>query len=454
MLKNYLEFKEKLTELFEKRLFASIKEVLENTLPADIAQYCSESDEKQVLLLFKIMPKDTSAEVFSYLDSNLQEQIFTNASDRQINEILEELSTDDAADALSEMPANLVKRVLKTANSQTRGRINKFLNYPDNVVGSIMTSEYTTLGSKMTVEEAIGYIRNVAISKETVYTCYVLGERRSLIGVMELCDLLAEKDDSKPLHEIMETNVIKVLASDEKKEALRLTKKYDLNALPVVDSEDRLVGIVTVDDVVDVMEEEATKEIEQMAAVSHVDTPYLGTSVFSIVKARIPWLIILMAAGMLNGIILGRFEAAIASLPVLVTFMPMLTGTGGNCGSQTTATVIRAMSLGEIGIADFFKVLWKETRVALLVGLIFGAVNFARIYLFEANLYGLRTGLVLGISMVFTVLIAKAMGAVLPLLAKKARLDPAVVASPLITTIVDALSLIFYFGLATRLFKV
>ena len=406
-----------------------------------------------VLLLMKVMQKDVAADVFSYLDSDMQENIFKNASDEEIAQILKELSTDDAADALSEMPASFVKNILKNADAVTRGRINTFLNYPENSVGSIMTSEYTVLKSHMTVGEAIEYIRRVAPDKETVYTCYVLGERRKLIGVIELREILSCRDDFETVENLMETNIVRVYTSDDRTQAARLTKKYDLNALPVVDSEEKLVGIVTVDDVVDVIEEEATKDIQQMAAIAHVETPYLKTSVFSLVKARIPWLLVLMLAGMLNGVILGEYEAAISALPIFVTFMPMLTGTGGNSGSQTTATIIRAMSIDELRLRDSLKVMWKEIRVALIIGVVFGIVNFARIYFFTDDPDRVMIGAVLGISMVFTILMAKSLGAVLPLLAKRINLDPAVVASPMITTVVDAVSLVFYFNFAMLLLE-
>ena len=448
MRENYIDFENEMNNLLSKHNFAEIRELMNETPPADAAEYLENQPVVTVLKLMKVLPKDLMADVFSYFEPERQEDIFKNASDEEIAALLEELSTDDAADALSEMPANFVKKILKNADAETRGRINSFLNYSEDSVGSIMTSEYTSLRAAMTVGEAIEYIRRVAPEKETVYTCYVLGERRALIGVIELREILSCRDDFEIIDNLMETNIIKVCTSDDRTEAARLTKKYDLNALPVVDSEEKLVGIVTVDDVVDVIEEEATKDIEQMAAIAHVETPYLKTSVFSLVKARIPWLLVLMLAGMLNGVILGEYEAAIAALPIFVTFMPMLTGTGGNSGSQTTATVIRAMSLDELRLRDSLRVMWKEIRVALIIGLVFGVLNFARIYFFTNEPDRVMIGLVLGISMIFTILMAKSLGAVLPLLAKRIKLDPAVVASPMITTIVDAVSLVFYFNLA------
>ncbi len=451
MKENFELFKTQMDEFLENRLFHKIRELVEDTPEADTAEYLETLEAKIALLVIKVLPKDLSADVFSYLSTDFQEQIVGIASDEEIRKIIEELSTDDAVDMLEEMPANLVERVLKNANASTRDEINRFLNYPEDSVGSIMTSEYTSLKAGMTVHEAIEYIRKVSYHKETVYTCYVLGARRLLEGVIELSEILGCRDDDEIIENLMETNVVKVTTKDDRQEAVRLTQKYDLFALPVVDSEDRIVGIVTVDDAMDVIEEEATKDIEQMAAIVPTQDEYLKTSVFSHVKSRIPWLFVLMIAGMLNGLILGKYELAISALPILVTFMPMLTGTGGNSGSQTTATVIRAMTLDEISLRDSFRVMWKEVRIALIIGVIFGVVNFGRIYFFTDDPDRVMIGLVLGLAMIFTIFMAKTLGAFLPLLAKTVKLDPAVVASPMITTIVDVVSLMFYFGLAMML---
>lgn len=448
MRENFELFESTMEELFTSRRFKEMRELIENTPEADTAQYLQSLDAKNVLLVMKIMPKDTAADVFSYFDSEFQEEIVGIATDEEIKKLIEELSTDDAVDMLVEMPANLVEKVLKNATAQTRTEINSFLNYPEDSVGSIMTTEYASLKATMTVGEAIAHIRRISYHKETVYTCYVLGNRRELEGVIELSEILGCKDDDELIENLMETNVVKVGTQDDREDAAKLTQKYDLFALPVVDSESRLVGIVTVDDVVDVIEEEATRDIEQMAAILPPENTYLKTSVFSHVKARIPWLFILMIAGTLNSMILGKFEAAIAALPVLVTFMPMLTDTGGNSGSQTSAMVIRAMTLDEITIKDAFKVMWKEIRIALTIGVTFGVLNFARIYLFTDDPDKLLIGIVFGCAMMFTIFIAKTLGAVLPILAKTIKLDPAVVASPMITTIVDVVSLMFYFNFA------
>ena len=448
MRENYEAFENEMHELWAGKNYKKIRELVEDTPEADIAEYLQTLEAKTALLVMKIMPKDLAADVFSYIEPDYQEQLVGIASDEEIKKLIEELATDDAVDMLEEMPANLVQKVLRNANANTRAEINRFLNYPEDSVGSIMTSEYASLKATMTVREAIEHIRKIAYNKETVYTCYVLGIRRKLEGVIELSEILGCRDDEEIIENLMETNVVKVTTNDDREEAVRLTQKYDLVALPVVDSEERLVGIVTIDDIVDVIEEEATKDIEQMAAIVPTETPYLKTSVFSHVKARIPWLFVLMLAGMLNGVILGKYEVAISALPLLVTFMPMLTGTGGNSGSQTTATVIRAMTLDEISLRDSFRVMWKEIRVALTIGVIFGVLNFGRIYFFTDDPDRVMIGLVLGLAMIFTILMAKTLGAFLPLLAKRIKLDPAVVASPMITTIVDVVSLMFYFKLA------
>ena len=448
---NFEAFESEMNALLENRSYKKMRELIDEMPEADTALYLETLEPKNALLILKTMPKDLAADVFSYLDSDYQESIVEISTDEELKKLIEELATDDAVDMLEEMPANLVERVLKNANANTRAEINRFLNYPEDSVGSIMTSEYASLKASMTVGEAIEHIRKIAFNKETVYTCYVLGARRKLEGVIELSEILGCRDDEETVENLMETNVVKVTTNDDREEAVRLTQKYDLVALPVVDSEERLVGIVTIDDVVDVIEEEATKDIEQMAAIVPTEDTYLKTSVLSHVKARIPWLFVLMLAGMLNGVILGQYELAISALPLLVTFMPMLTGTGGNSGSQTTATVIRAMTLDEISLKDSLRVMWKEIRVALTIGVIFGALNFARIYFLTDDPDRMMMGVVLGCAMIFTILMAKTLGAVLPLLAKRIKLDPAVVASPMITTIVDVVSLMFYFKLAMAL---
>ena len=451
MDKNYESFKERMDALVEAKNYRAIRPLAEEMQEADIAEYLSGLDISKALPVFRTLPKELAADVFSYFEPDVQENFITSVTDEEIRRIIEELSVDDAVYMLEELPATVVKRVLKNAANDTRSELNRFLNYSDDSVGSIMTSEFTDLKSSMTVGEAIEYIRRVGSEKETIYTCFVISPSRVLEGVIELCDILKCRDDSVKIDELMDVNVIKVTTSENKEEAAKLFSKYDLVSLPVVDSENRLVGIVTVDDIVDVIEEEATKDMEQMAAMQHIETPYLKTGIMTIVKARLPWLFILMIAGMINGAILGKFEAAIAAIPLLVTFMPMLTDTGGNSGSQATTTVIRGLTTGDLKPHDVFKILWKEIRVAVIVGTIFAAVNFLRIVLFTNDPDRILIGFTVAVAMVFTILLAKSLGAVLPVLVQKLHLDPAVVAAPMITTVVDAVSLTVYFRLAMTL---
>ena len=446
-----LDRKDEFDMLLAARNYKKLRFELEQYPCADIAEYFSLSAITSILPVFRLLPKELAAEVFSYFEPETQSDFVSSITDEEITQIIDELSVDDAVDMLEEMPASLVRRILKNVSVSSRKELNTFLKYPDECVGSIMTSEYTSLHSSMTVDEAIRYIRNVSDEKETIYTCYVTGARRELEGVLELSDILRCKDDSILIEEIMYREVVSVTTSDNKEGAANLFDKYDLYALPVTDSENRLVGIVTVDDIVDVIREEATKDIEQMAGIGYVETPYLKTSTFSLVKARIPWLLVLMLAGMLNGAIMGSYEAAISAIPLLVTFTPMLTGTGGNSGTQAATTVIRALTTGEIELRDFFKVFLKELKVAIFVGFIFAAVNFGRIILFSNDPDKTMIALVVSIAMLVTVLLAKSLGALLPLAAQKMHLDPAVVASPMITTVVDAISLLVYFQLANVL---
>ncbi len=446
-----LEEKERFDLLAEQRNYRQLRHELEEYPSADIAEYLALSEIQKALPVFRMLPKELAAEVFSYFEPETQSDFISSVTDEEIRRIIDELSVDDAVDMLEEMPAGVVKRILKNVSHDSRKELNAFLKYPDHCVGSIMTSEYTNLNSSMTVSEAINYIRTVSDEKETIYTCYVTNARRVLEGVLELSDILRCRDDDEIIGNLMIKNVISVTTTDDKEESSLLFDKYDLYALPVTDSENRLVGIVTVDDIVDVIREEATKDIEQMAGIGYVETPYLKTSTFSLVKARIPWLFILMLAGMLNGAIMGSYETAIAAIPLLVTFTPMLTGTGGNSGTQAATTVIRALTTGEIEIKDFLRVFWKELRVAMCVGTIFAAVNFGRIVLFSDDPDKIMIALVVSAAMLVTVLLAKSLGALLPLAAEKMHLDPAVVASPMITTVVDAISLLVYFQLANVL---
>ncbi len=445
--KNY----ETLEKLAELRKFQEMKLILESMPTADIAEFIEECSITEAIAIFRSLKKDISVEVFSYFSAEMQESIISKISDKEISNIIEELYVDDAVDMLEEMPAFIVKKVLKNASASTRSTINRFLNYPQDSVGSIMTAEFTDLYDEMTVADALSRIRCVGEDRETVYTCYVICKTtRVLEGVISVKDLLRAKD-SDLISDMMETNVIKVSTTEEKQNVINLFSKYDLISLPVTDNENRLVGIVTIDDVMDVIEEETTKDIEQMAAIipSDSDTPYLKTAAFTMAKSRIVWLSLLMLAGMITGGILSEYEQAVSALPILVTFIPMLTGTGGNSGSQSSTMIIRGMTLGEINTKDIFKVLWKETCVALLCGGALSLLNFIKVILFNPGEY--MIALTITLAVFFTVILAKATGAVLPIVAKLLRLDPAVMAAPLITTIVDASSLIIFFNIANML---
>ena len=440
---------EVLLELIEKKEYHKLRAVLAEMNEVDVAQFIEEElpDEKQPVV-FRMLPKEMAADVFSELPGEVQENIVMAITDKELSFIVEDLYVDDAVDMLEELPANVVKRVLKNATPATRSLINQFLQYPDNSAGSIMTAEFTDLRKGMTVADAIAHIRRTGEDRETVYTCYVVGERRMLEGVLSVKDLLLSSDD-KLIEDIMDADVISVTTTDDREEAARLFSKYNLLSLPVVDKEKRLVGIVTVDDAVDVMEEEATEDFEKMAAMHPSERPYLKTGVFTLAKNRIVWLLVLMISAMITGGILESFEAAIATMPLLVSFIPMLTDTGGNAGSQSATMVIRGMALGEVRTGDLFRVLWKELRVAMLVGVVLASVNYLRLIITYPGQE--MVALTVSISMLLTVILAKAVGGVLPILAKVCHFDPAIMASPLITTIVDAFALIIFFNIAKTL---
>lgn len=435
-----------ITQIYSIRTAA---EALADMNEVDVAQFIEEElpEEKQPVV-FRMLPKEMAADVFSELSGEVQENLVMASTDKELSFIVEDLYVDDAVDMLEELPANVVKRVLKNATPATRSLINQFLQYPENSAGSVMTAEFTDLRKDMTVADAIDHIRRTGEDRETVYTCYVLGERRVLEGVVSVKDLLLNSDDRR-IADIMDDDVISVVTTDDREEAARLFSKYNLLSLPVVDKEKRLVGIVTVDDAVDVMEEEATEDFEKMAAMHPSERPYLKTGVFTLAKNRIGWLLVLMISAMITGGILEGFEAAIATMPLLVSFIPMLTDTGGNAGSQSATMVIRGMALGEISTSDLLRILWKEVRVALLVGVALAGVNYIRLILTYPGQE--MVALTVSISVLLTVILAKAVGGVLPILAKICHFDPAIMASPLITTIVDAFALVIYFNIAKAL---
>ena len=439
---------EELLDLAEKKQYLKLKERLVDLNEVDIALFIEELDSEKTVVVFRMLPKELATDVFACLPVEKQQHIINSITDRELNFIMDDLFVDDAVDMLEELPATIVKRVLQNASPDTRKLINQFLKYPENSAGSIMTAEYVGLKKRMTVEQAFAYIRKHGVDKETIYTCYVMDDKRHLEGVVTVKDLLMNPYETV-IGEIMDTRVIKAVTTEDREEVVDTFNKYDLLSLPVVDQEDRLVGIITVDDAVDVMEQEATEDFEKMAAMAPSEKPYLKTGVFSLARHRIVWLLVLMISGMITGGILGRYEAAIAAMPLLVTFIPMLTDTGGNAGSQSSTLVIRGLAVNEITLRDFPRVLWKELRVSLLVGVVLSAVNFVRLILTYPG--SEMVALTVALTMLCTVIVAKTIGGVLPLIAKACRMDPAIMASPLITTIVDAVSLVIYFAVAHRL---
>lgn len=436
---------EALLQLAAEKKYRQLKDALLELNEVDIASFIEQLELERSAIVFRMLPKAMSAEVFAELEPELQEHIINSITDRELSEIVEDLYVDDAVDMLEEMPATIVRRVMQNTKPETRKLINQFLNYPENSAGSIMTAEYIGLKAAMTVEESFSYIRKHGIDSETIYTCYVMGPKRQLEGVVTVKDLLMNPYEAL-VGDIMDENVIKVTTTMDQEEVVDLMNKYGLLSMPVVDSEDRLVGIITIDDVMDVMEEEATEDIEKMAAMLPSEKPYLKTGVFELAKNRIPWLLFLMLSSTLSGAILTRYENAFAAIPLLVSFTPMLMNTGGNSGSQSSAMIIRGMSVGEIEPKDVLKVIWKEVRVGLIAGLVLAVANFIRLMIqYPGNT---MISLVVVLSVFVTVVIAKSIGCTLPIAAKVLRMDPAIMAGPLITTIVDAVSLIVYFNLA------
>ena len=447
-----------LRKLLGEKKYSTLRDILVTMNPADIAAIFDEMEEDRLPLLYRLLPKELAADVFVEMDQEAQELLIRGFSDSELKEVIDELFVDDAVDIVEEMPANVVRRILSQADPEMRKSINEILRYPEYSAGSIMTTEYISLRPKMTVAEAITRIRRTGIDKETIYTCYVTKDR-TLIGVCTVKDLLLCEDDEQTIESIMHTNVISVSTHDDQEEVAQMFSKYNFMALPVVDAENRLVGIITFDDAMDVMEEEATEDIEKMAAIIPSEKPYMSMSPFEIWKNRIPWLLLLMVSATFTGMIISHFEDALQALVVLTAFIPMLMDTAGNSGSQASVTVIRGLSLNELDFSDIFQIIWKEVRVAVLCGLTLAAACFLKIYLVDNLLLQSFVGvdrkfLVIGvicITLSITVLFAKVVGCVLPLVAKKLGFDPAVMASPFITTIVDALSLLVYFGVA-RLF--
>lgn len=436
---------EEIVELLEQNKLAELKEILINENPIDIADVFEEFPKEKYLIIFKLLPKDFSSEVFSYLSPEKQQEVIENITDDEIKFIVEDMYLDDTVDFIEEMPANIVDKILKNTSSDKRKLINQMLKYPENSAGSVMTVEYISFKDNYTVKQAIDYYRKVAIDKEETDICFVTDTKKKLVGIISLKTLILSKDDSY-IQDEMDTNFVSVLTLDDQEEIAALFRKYDLTTMPVVDHEDRLVGVITVDDIVDVIDQENTEDIQKMAAMNPSDEEYLKESVISLAKHRILWLLVLMISATFTGLVIKKYEDILQSAVYLATFIPMLMDTGGNAGSQSATLVIRGIALEEIEFSDIFRVIWKELRVSILVGFILSAVNFIRIYYFTRS--GLETSLVVAISMFLTVIMAKVVGGVLPLVAKSLKIDPAIMASPLITTIVDTAALIIFFKLS------
>ena len=441
--------------LTQQKKYSALRDILVTMNPTDIAFLFDDLEEHTLPLLFRLLPKDLAAETFVEMEAESQELLIRGFSDSELKEVVDELYVDDAVDLVEEMPANVVKRILRQADAETRKLINDILKYPEDSAGSIMTTEFIELRPSMTVADAIKNIRRNGLDSETINTCYIVDEGKHLCGTISIRDLILSEDD-RILSDIMEENVISVSTMTDQEEAISVISKYNFTVLPVVDGETRLVGIITVDDAMDVMEDEATEDIEIMGGVTPVDKPYLRTGAFQLWKARIPWLMLLMIGATFTGIILNHFENALARVTALTLFIPMLMDTGGNSGSQASVTVIRALSLGDIEFKDILAVIWKEIRVAVLCGISLAAVAFLKIILIDRLLMHNEDVTVLiaalvCITMALVVLMAKIIGCTLPMLADKLGLDPAVMSSPFITTIVDALSLLIYFAIASRI---
>ena len=455
------DFCERILDLLRGKQYGALQRYLDTLNPADIAecmldlQDSGDLEDKELLRLFRLMPKELASDTFAEMEPELQEKLIGGFSDKELGEVLEDMFLDDAVDVIEEMPASVVKRILKTVDAETRQAINQLLKYPEDSAGSLMTIEYVDLRPAMTVEEAFAHIREHGVDKETIYTCYIIGPTRKLLGAVSVRELLLAPRGTV-LRDMMETNIISVSTMDDREEVANLFSHYGLTALPVVDKEKRLVGIVTVDDAIDVLQEEATEDMELMAAMLPSERPYLRSSTWELWKQRIPWLLILMISATFTGMIITGFEQGLAANAALIAFIPMLMSTGGNCGSQSSVMVIRGLSLGEIEMADALRVLWKELRVSVFCGLALAAAGFVKVLLIDGWLFrnpDITVGVAatVGLTLAFIAVVAKLVGGLLPMGAKKLGFDPAVMASPFITTIVDALSLLLYFTIASLL---
>ena len=438
-----------LLELLDAREFKKLKEKLENMHPVDIVEVMEEVGERQRVLMFRLLAKEEAAEVFTDMNSDMREDLINALTDSELEEVMEEMYVDDTVDVVEEMPANVVDRLLKATDEETRKKINALLQYPEDSAGSIMNIEYISLRKEMTVEEAILKIRQFGINKETIYTCYVT-EKKKLIGSVDVKDLLTV-GESRLIEEIMDENVLCARTLDDQEKVAAMIEKYSLVAIPIIDHENCLVGIVTVDDAMTVLQDEATEDISIMAGVTPNEDSYFGTSVFQHAKNRALWLMLLMLSATVSGEILAHYESAMAVMPILITFIPMLMGTSGNCGSQSSTMVIRGIAVGEIEFKEFFKVVFKEIRIAILVGLMLAVVNGIRVYIMYDQ--DIMLAIAIGITMIAIVCMAKCIGCTLPLFAKKIGLDPALMAAPLISTIMDTCTILMYFAIITAFFK-
>ena len=435
-------------KLLQQRQFKAVRSILDVMNEVDIASLLSDLDDRELALAFRLIPKDKAAEVFSNMETSMQTYLVEIFSEKELKELLDDLYMDDTVDLLEELPANLVNRILDTVSASDRKLINQLLNYPDDSAGSIMTTEYVDIRETMTVAQAMAHIKETGIHKETIYTCYVTN-RRKLVGIVSAKDLMTSDDDAL-IKDLMETEIISVSTHTDQEEVARLFTKYDLIALPVLDQDGLMVGIVTFDDAMDVMVDEATEDITKMAAINPSKKTYFETSVFTHAKSRIPWLLVLMFTSIATGTIITKYEDAFASIPLLVSFIPMLMDTGGNCGSQSSTLIIRGIALSQIRFKDIFRVVFKEFRISLIVGAVLAATNGIRILLqYEDPMLAL----VIALSLIATIMISKMVGCLLPLLASRVHLDPAIMASPLITTLVDICSIWIYFNIATALFN-
>ena len=444
--------KDEITKLLEEKKYNVLKEKLKEINSADIPPLLEELDKESVVKLFRILPKEQAGEAFSYMEPYMKEKLIQDLTDAELKGILNELfmDEDDTVDLIEEMPSNVVKKILKVVNAKDRKIINELLQYPEDSAGSIMTTEFIDLKETMTVEQALQRIRDIGIDSETIYNCYVLNRNRVLLGMINIKEILISKKE-QIIKDLMTTNVISVNTLEDQEDAAKIFDKYDMYALPVVDTENRLVGIITVDDAINVLQDETAEDFEKMAAMSPNEKGYFETSVFKHAKNRIVWLLVLMLSSAITGGIITNYEEAFAAVPLLVAFIPMIMGTGGNCGSQSSTLIIRGLATDEIELKDLFKALWKEFRVSIIVGVVLAIVNGIRIMI-QYN--DLQLAIVIGLTLIATVALSKALGCLLPMFAKKLKLDPAIMATPLITTLVDIFSILVYFQIATAIMHI